>query len=104
MGFLDKVKAQATELAKGAQDKVEGAQSKKRADGLLRDLGAWYYAERSGRGGETASAEIERLVSELGAYEAEHGPLGEAESTAPSESADKAGEATGGGDFTLDDL
>jgi hypothetical protein len=110
MGILDKAKQQATQIAQKAQEsvktgqaKLDQVQSKKRADALLRDLGAVFYAEKTGRAtGETA-AEIERLVSELRAHEAETGSI----STAPT--AHEAG--TGGaaraepeGDFKLDDV
>ncbi len=100
MGFLDKAKEQASALANKAQEglnqgqaKLDAAQAKKHADGLLRDLGAWVYAQRTGRDEGRAAAEIERLFGELQAHEAEHGPLGsdphqeetvaEAESVAP---------------------
>ncbi len=56
MGLLDKVKAQATaatEMAKDAaakgQAKMNDAQAKKTADGMLRDLGAAFYATKTGR-------------------------------------------------------
>ena len=56
MGLLDKVKAQATaatEMAKDAaakgQAKMNEAQAKKTADGMLRDLGAAFYATKTGR-------------------------------------------------------
>ena len=55
MGLLDKVKAQATaatEMAKDAaakgQAKMNDAQAKKAADGMLRDLGAAFYATKTG--------------------------------------------------------
>src|SRR5688572_29310798 len=89
MGFLDKAKAQMTQPAekaqegvKGAQEKLDTAQAKRRADALLRDLGAWHYASHSGRGGDTAGDEIARITAELEALEAEHGPLGAARSEA----------------------
>ncbi|HEX3332862.1 MAG TPA: hypothetical protein VHS57_00865 [Acidimicrobiales bacterium] len=82
MGLLDKVKAQATaatEMAKDAaakgQAKIDEAQAKKAAEGMLRDLGAAYYATKSGRATPTTDADIERLVTALQEYEAEHGPL-----------------------------
>lgn len=76
MGFLDKAKAQVESAVKQGQDKLEEQQAKKKADGLLRDLGAWYYAAQTDRDGGRGPAEIERIVAELGAHEAEHGPLG----------------------------
>ena len=66
MGLLDKVKAQATaatEMAKDAaakgQAKMNEAQAKKTADGMLRDLGAAFYATKTGRSTPTTDAEID---------------------------------------------
>ena len=82
MGLLDKVKAQATaatEMAKDAaakgQAKLDEAQAKKAADGMLRDLGAAFYATKTGRATPTTDAEIERLVAALQQHESEHGTL-----------------------------
>ena len=56
MGLMDKVKAQATVLAQKTQEtardskvKFDQAQAKRRADVMLRNLGAAVYAERTGR-------------------------------------------------------
>ena len=76
MGFLDKVKSQAEQVAKQGQDKINEVQAKRASDALLRDLGAWYYASRTGRDEGRGAEQIERLVGELEAHEAEHGPLG----------------------------
>ena len=83
MGFLDKVKAQASELAKQGhglakqgQDKLDDYQAKKEADRMLRDLGAWYYATETARDDGDGPTEMARLVAALEAHEAEHGPLG----------------------------
>jgi hypothetical protein len=82
MGLLDKVKAQATaatEMAKDAaakgQAKLDEAQAKKAAEGMLRDLGAAFYATKTGRATPTTDADIERLVTAIQQYESEHGPL-----------------------------
>ena len=82
MGLLDKVKAQAsaaTEMAKDAaqkgQAKIEEGQAKKTADGILRDLGAAFYATRTGRATPTTEADIDRLVTALQDHEREHGTL-----------------------------
>jgi len=90
MGFLDKVKAQAEQAVKQGQDKLEDVQAKKKADGLLRSLGAWHYAIETGRDEGKGPAEIARITAELQAHEAEHGQLGsdkeeepEAEAPAP---------------------
>lgn len=76
MGFLDKVKAQAEQAVKQGQGMLDDAQGKKKADGLLRSLGAWYYAVQTGRDEGNGEAEIARIIAELQAHEAEHGPLG----------------------------
>ena len=84
MALIDKVKAQASQLAQKAQEagkagqaKLEDVQARRRADGMLRDLGAAIYAQRSGGAGGEGDAEIDRLVSELAAFESEHGSLAE---------------------------
>ncbi len=82
MGLLDKVKAQATaatEMAKDAaakgQAKMNEAQAKKAADGMLRDLGAAVYATKTGRSTPTTDDEISQLVTSLQAHESEHGQI-----------------------------
>ena len=82
MGLLDKVKAQATaatEMAKDAaakgQAKMNEAQAKKVADGMLRDLGAAYYATQTGRATPATEADVTRLVAALEAHESEHGQI-----------------------------
>jgi hypothetical protein len=82
MGFMDKVKAQAevglakaSEATKAGQEKLDQATAKHKADGLLHDLGAAVYADRVGRGTDQTSADADRLVTELQAYEAEYGTL-----------------------------
>src|SRR5690606_38912773 len=76
MGFLDKAMSQVQQAAKQGQDKLDDLQAKKAADGLLRDLGAWYYASETGRDHGQGPGEIARILGELQAHEAEHGPLG----------------------------
>jgi len=82
MGLLDKVKATAataTEAAKDAaakgQAKMNEAQAKKVADGMLRDLGAAYYATQTGRATPATEADVTRLVAALQAHESEHGQI-----------------------------
>ena len=82
MALIDKVKAQATQLAQKAQEagkagqaKMEDVQAKRKADGLLRQLGAAVYAQRSGTAGAETAGEIDRLVGELAALEAQSGPV-----------------------------
>ena len=128
MGFLDKVKVQAEQLAKQAQQgvaqgqaKLGDLQAKKAADGLLRDLGAAVYAaQRQGASNEP----IEGILAALDAHAATHGPIDTAAAPAPTTAT--AGEApppnadgspapapaapppapssTPTGDFTMDDL
>jgi hypothetical protein len=100
MGLLDKVKAQATaatEMAKDAaakgQAKMNDAQAKKTADGMLRDLGAAFYATKTGRSTPTTEADITQLVTSLQAHESEHGQI-----TLAPESAAAAPTATAAGD------
>jgi hypothetical protein len=82
MGLLDKVKAQATaatvmakDAAQKGQAKLDEVQSKKVADGMLRDLGAAVFATRTGRATPTTDADIDRLVAALQTHESEHGAL-----------------------------
>jgi hypothetical protein len=80
MGLMDRVKAQASVLAEKAQEtardskaKFDQAQAKKHGDVLLRNLGAVVYAERTGRGGPSTQADIDRLVADIQAHETENG-------------------------------
>ena len=82
MGFMDKVKAQATTLAEKAQEgakagqtKLTQMQAKKQSDALLLELGGIVYLERQGRAQAGADARAEELVSRLQAFEAEHGQI-----------------------------
>src|SRR5580698_3892134 len=104
MGLLDKVKAQATaatavakDAAQKGQAKLDEVQSKKAADGLLRDLGAAYYATKTGRATPSTEADIDRLVTALQAHESEHGSLTLApESAAAGPTATTSGPPTAG--------
>jgi hypothetical protein len=82
MGLLDKVKegvAQATAVTKDAaqkgQAKLDALQAKRAADGLLRDLGAAAYAEKTGRAGADNSAAIDRILAALEQHEQDNGPI-----------------------------
>jgi hypothetical protein len=101
MALMDKMKAQAAQLAQKAQEagkagqsKIEDAQAKRRADGMLRDLGAAVFAERSGTAPEGNDAEIERLVGELKTYESEHGAVATSAAAEADADAPKAADAT----------
>jgi hypothetical protein len=80
MGLMDKMKAQTTQIAQKAQEtardgkvKFDQAQAKRRADAMLRNLGALIYAERTGRGASDSQAQVDKLVADISAHEAENG-------------------------------
>jgi hypothetical protein len=82
MGLMDKVKAQATQLAEKAQEagkvgqaKIGNLQTKKAADTLLRDLGAHHFAKARGRGDDQTDTKIAGVMAQLDAHEAEHGQI-----------------------------
>lgn len=115
MGLLDKAKAQAEKLATKAQEgvktgqaKLEEVQAKRKADALLRDLGAAVFAEKTGNGTAETAAEIERLVAALRDHETEHGTIDTsptaADVEAPGSPAGGAATASEGGEFSLDDV
>lgn len=79
MGLMDKVKAQAEQAVAKAQQgmaqgqsKLDELQAKKRADALLRELGAAYYAQQ--RSGGSAEAVASALAA-VDAHAAEHGAV-----------------------------
>jgi len=81
MALLDKVKQQAAQVAEKAQEagragaaRIGDVQAKRQFDGLLRDLGAAVYAQRSGRVADNSSA-VDSLYEKLTQMEAEHGSL-----------------------------
>lgn len=81
MALFDKVKEQANQLAQKAQEagkagqaKIEDAQARRKSDAMLRQMGALVYAQRTGSTTDN-DAEIDRLVGQLKAFEAEHGPI-----------------------------
>ena len=80
MGLMDKVKAQATQLAQKTQEtaregkaRLDQAQANRRADALLRNLGALVYSERTGRAAPDSQQQLDKLVAEISAHEAENG-------------------------------
>jgi len=82
MGLMDKVKAQATQLAEKAQEavntgqtKISTLQTKKQADTLLRDLGAYTFAKARGRAEGDTDTKIAGVMTQLDAYESEHGQI-----------------------------
>jgi hypothetical protein len=103
MGLLDKVKAQAEQVAQKAQQgvsqgqaKLDAMQAKKQGDALLRDLGAAYYAQQRSGGPETAVTEA---LSRVDAHIAEHGAP-DAAPTMPQQSAPP----EEGASYKLDDI
>src|SRR6188472_3265382 len=82
MGFLDKAQAKVNEVTKAAQDGIADQQAKRKADGLLRELGAWTYAKHKGTY-PVADENIARVLGELAAHEAEHGELGAKQEEVP---------------------
>jgi hypothetical protein len=80
MGLMDKMKAQANQLAQKTQEaaqegkaKLDQAQANRRGDALLRQLGAAVYAERTARGTSDTEAKIEELIGAISAHERENG-------------------------------
>ncbi|HVA43943.1 MAG TPA: hypothetical protein VNF50_10715 [Acidimicrobiales bacterium] len=72
VGLMDKVKAQAGQVAQKAQDaaqsghaKLDEVQEKRRVDGLYRDLGAAVYAQRTGSDQSANADQIDRLIAEI---------------------------------------
>lgn len=101
MGLMDKVKAQATQLAQKTQDtaregkaKLDQAQANRRADVLLRNLGALIYAERTGRAAADSQQQVDKLVADISAHEAENGInlAGEATPAGPQSGTESAAE------------
>jgi hypothetical protein len=80
MGLMDRVKAQANQLAQqtreaaqAGQQKIDQVQAQRRADAMLRQLGVHVFAERTGRGTADTQAKVDQLVTDLTAYERENG-------------------------------
>jgi hypothetical protein len=103
MGLMDKVKAQATVLAQKTQEtaregkaKFDQVQATRRADAMLRNLGALVYAERTGRGAPDTQSQIDRLVADISAHEAANGINLSAEPTDPQAGRPGAGQPQSG--------
>jgi hypothetical protein len=80
MGLMDRVKAQAAQIAQQAQEaaqegrsRLDQAQAGRRGDALLRQLGVAVFAERTGRGPADSQAKIDQLINEISAYERQNG-------------------------------
>ncbi len=79
MGLMDKVKAQANQLAQQTREaaeqgkaKLDQAQANRRGDQMMRQLGVLVFAERTGRGAPDGQAKIDQLVNDISAYEREN--------------------------------
>lgn len=108
MALMDKMKAQAAQLAQKAQEagkagqsKIEDVQAKRRADGILRDIGAAVYAQRTGTPSGDTAGDIDHLVDELSRLEAEKGPLDPSADGSPQRGSDNETGKPPEGDFTL---
>ncbi len=95
MGLMDKVKQQAEHALQMAQQgvsqgqaKLDQVQAKRQADGLLRNLGAAYFAQQ--REGAPAAA-VDAAIAAIDEHVAAHGPI----ETGPV-SVDQGGAASGG--------
>jgi len=82
MGLVDRMKQQATQLAgkaqeagKAGQAKLDALQARRRADGLLRDLGAIAYNSQAGRSGAGDERRTMDLIEQIRQYEAEYGQI-----------------------------
>ena len=82
MGFMDKVKAQATVLADKAQTSVQQGQSKlaelqsgKQEDHLLRELGAYVFLSERNRIQPDSEAKVAEIMGQLDALEAAGTPV-----------------------------
>jgi len=80
MGLMDRVKAQANQLAQKTQEaaqegraRIDQAQAARRGDMLLRQLGALVFAERTGRGAGDSQTRIDQVIGELSAHETQTG-------------------------------
>ena len=108
MGLLDKVKAQAEQVAVKAQQgvsqgqaKLDAMQAKKQSDGLLRDLGAAYFAQQ--RSGGSAEA-VSEALAKVDAHIAEHGAV-DTTATMPTQSTSSPGETgASGASYNIDDM
>jgi len=108
MGLMDKVKAQANQLAQKTQEaaqegkaKLDQAQANRRGDVLLRQLGAAVFAERTGRGTADTQATIDQLISAISDHERENGlNLTGATVPPPGSPADQPGSTAGSGTWS----
>ncbi|HVC26052.1 MAG TPA: hypothetical protein VND23_09860 [Acidimicrobiales bacterium] len=106
MGLMDKVKAQATQVAAKAQEagkvgqaKLEAVQAKRKADGLLEELGRISFESHVGRGAPGDEKRATELVEQLRQYEAEYGQIGSEAEPSGHAASPAAPEPSPGGSF-----
>lgn len=94
MGVMEKLKAQATQLAERAQEagkvgqaKLEALQARRKADALCEELGRITYRARTERAAPGDDRRATDLVEQLRQYEAEYGSL---DNPAPGDGVDRA--------------
>jgi hypothetical protein len=108
MGLMDRVKAQASQLAQQAMDatqegkaKLDQVQAGRRGEAMLRQLGALVFAERTGRGTPDSQSKIDQLVNDISAHEQSNGLNLTADPAStfpgPAPSPFQGGQAQGGG-------
>ena len=109
MGFMDKVKSQASVLAekaqegaKAGQEKLSQLQTKRQSDALLLELGGLVYTKRAGRPEAGADSRAEEIVRQLQAFEVTNGLVAVTPAVAQPGSTGSyvpagAGDPTGGG-------
>jgi hypothetical protein len=77
---MDRVKAQANQIAQQTREaaeqgkaKLDQAQASRGGGAMLRQLGTLVYADRTGRGAPDSQAKIDQLVNDISAFERENG-------------------------------
>ena len=111
MGLMDKVKATAEKVGEKAQQgvhqgqqKLSEVQERKRVEGMLRDLGAATYHDRTGRGSAAVTGEMERLLAALREAEAGGATIDLGDGAAADGTAGGASDNTPPGSYKLDDV
>jgi len=69
MGFLDDLSKGANDLAHSINNSVNTSQQRWQADAYFYDLGVLVYQERTGRGSDHITAEIQRVMAGLQSHE-----------------------------------
>jgi hypothetical protein len=75
LGLMDNLRAQVDSLAQQANAgiaKLDNLPVQRKSDALLRSLGVAVLADRTGRGHQGTSAEIERLITEITQHESQN--------------------------------